>query len=314
MRSACLHNPADMPSTLEYMNRDAFDVVDRAGRMMCAAIGWFGIGPRLRQLWGVKLAVEAFPLPYFDRLPDKILYWFNAVTPQRLLLPAALMESGKQYDHHVIVQVDDYGDGGYARLMGRLEAVANANASAMRVHVLSAPEAAMVKTFRFAAAPAFRTYCVGKGLIGISLDYALPLNYQQIPTLRSSPSETRMRYSHFGCAVVHEDIAYRHLERDVHEEKLLLKSSVESLGGGPISLAFPSLFPAAFVFTTRFYAANHHATNAAPRSASRRARPWRGIRSSSGSQTAAEADGPHQHIQPGRWGGLHAAALRAAQS
>ena len=39
-----------------------------------------------------------------------------------------------------------------------------------------------------------------------------------------------MRYSHFGCNVVHEDLAYP-LGSDTHSAKLSLKYSVENLGG-----------------------------------------------------------------------------------
>lgn len=40
----------------------------------------------------------------------------------------------------------------------------------------------------------------------------------------------RMRYSHFGCNVVHEDIAYA-LGVDTHKEKMSFKHSVELEGG-----------------------------------------------------------------------------------
>lgn len=56
------------------MDRDAFDVTDRAGRALCTAIKMFGMGERLPQLWGLKLRIEALPLPYFDRIVDKMLY------------------------------------------------------------------------------------------------------------------------------------------------------------------------------------------------------------------------------------------------
>lgn len=124
------------------------------------------------------------------------------------LIPAALpklvLASGREFDNHVIVQIDDFGDGAgsYDRLKRKLEAFASAGGDAVRMHWLAPDEAALVRTFRFACAPAFRTYCVGRGLDGISIDYALPLNYRVVPPIAASPHEKRMRYSHFGCAVV----------------------------------------------------------------------------------------------------------------
>ncbi len=91
-----------------------------------------------------------------------------------------------------------------------------------------------MKTFRFAAAPAFRTYCVGTGArAGLSFDYALPKNYTGIPAVARAGSTmtTRMRYAHFGCAVVHEDIAYSQLAGSPEQEKVAVKKAVEALGG-----------------------------------------------------------------------------------
>ncbi len=119
-------------------------------------------------------------------------------------LPPAVLASGRMFDNHVIVQLDDYGDdsGAFNRLKQKLETFAATGGDSVRMHWLAPDEAALVRTFRFACAPAFRTYCVGRGLDGISIDYALPLNYTVVPPVAASPHVKRMRYSHFGCAVV----------------------------------------------------------------------------------------------------------------
>lgn len=92
-----------------------------------------------------------------------------------------------------------------------------------------------MKTFRFAAAPAFRTHCVGtRAAAGLSFDYSLPKNYTGVPEVArpgGPPIAVRMRYSHFGCAVVHEDIAYRALAGPPESEKRAVKGIVEALGG-----------------------------------------------------------------------------------
>ena len=81
-------------------------------------------------------------------------------------------------------------------------------------------------------APAFKTYCIGEDIQGISVDYALPKNGGMAPPLNKDAVKPlkRMRYSHFGCNVVHEDIAYA-LGVDTHKEKMSLKHSVELDGG-----------------------------------------------------------------------------------
>ncbi len=74
VRTRCFLKCTLRPSTLEYVDRDAFDVVDRAGRVLCSALKMFGMGARLPQLWGLKLRIEALPLPFFDRIVDKMMY------------------------------------------------------------------------------------------------------------------------------------------------------------------------------------------------------------------------------------------------
>jgi D-lactate dehydrogenase len=94
------------------------------------------------------------------------------------------------------------------------------------------------KAFRFVAAPAFRTWCVGQGKQGISVDYALPKNGGITPPLQTDEKEVpqpikRMRYSHFGCNVVHEDLAYEP-GVDVKQAKYALKASVEHQCNGKL--------------------------------------------------------------------------------
>ena len=89
-----------------------------------------------------------------------------------------------------------------------------------------------LNAFRFVAALAFKTYCVGEDIQGVSVDYALPKNGGLAPQLASLAAKPlkRMRYSHFGCNVVHEDIAYE-LGVDTHKEKMAFKHIVEEEGG-----------------------------------------------------------------------------------
>ena len=73
---------------------------------------------------------------------------------------------------------------------------------------------------------------VGEDLQGISVDYGLPKNYEGVPPLADSAVKPlkRMRYSHCGCNVIHEDIAYA-LGVDTHTEHMAFKQAVEVEGG-----------------------------------------------------------------------------------
>ena len=107
----------------------------------------------------------------------------------------------------------------------------------------SARDVNSISAFRFVAAPAFRTWCIGEGKQGFSIDYALPIRSSGIiPPVpgsdeaksKNDQKETsviplpikRMRYSHFGCNVVHEDIAYD-VSVDVHSMKHAIKDTIE---------------------------------------------------------------------------------------
>lgn len=160
---------------------------------------------------------------------DKILFWLNPVMPS--ILPAPIMKMGKEKDHHVAITVGDF-DGSLERFLQRMQAFKEEKKGDIDVYEChSKVEEKSMTAFRFVAAPAFRTYCVGNGVQGFSVDYALPGNMGQIPPLYSSDSKgpmqlKRMRYSHFGCNVVHEDIAFGP-DVDIESIKYQLKKSVE---------------------------------------------------------------------------------------
>jgi D-lactate dehydrogenase (quinone) len=232
IRARCLRDPAALPSQLEYLDAGSYAVIDRSGRALCLAIRAVGIGERLRQMWDVKLWFEARTGLY--RLVDWLLHWANPVLPAAL--PPRVAALGARYGHHLIVTLDSYGgdaDAATAALKADVLALAAAGGRGC-AHECDAGEAALVKTFRFAAAPAFRTFCVGTGAAaGLSFDYSLPKNYTGVPDVARGGSviAQRMRYSHFGCAVVHEDIAYGALAGTPEEEKYAVKHVVEGLGG-----------------------------------------------------------------------------------
>jgi D-lactate dehydrogenase (quinone) len=232
-RQIALHNPQDLPLSLEYVDRDAFDVIDQAGRAMATIISWLGTSSAiLRSMWTAKLYIESLPLPSAPVMIDKLLYNINFIFPS--VLPHKVQRTGKAMDHHVAMTVGDFGDGGMERLLERLDAFVAKHGNRVVVHDCT-DDTAKLGAFRFVAAPAFRTWCVGNQVQGFSVDYVLPKNAGQAPALDAASAKPlkRMRYSHFGCNVVHEDLAFAP-GVDLHEAKHALKHTVEKDCGGKL--------------------------------------------------------------------------------
>jgi D-lactate dehydrogenase len=255
-KEVCLTDAEHLPTSLEYMDRDAFDVVNEAGRVLVLVTKTVGTGGAMGNLWNIKLWIESLPLPNADIVCDFMMYWTNYIFSAPL--PKDIMKMSKEKEHHLLVTVANYPqDETTQSAKSTLEAFDEK----MKAFATQHPEGALdifecqneddlksIQSFRFAAAPAFRTYCVGNGLSGISVDYALPKNGGHLPPLgtdAAAPKSTnerdsnetplvlptkRMRYSHFGCNVVHEDLAY-HADVDVHDAMMRLKLSVEKEGG-----------------------------------------------------------------------------------
>lgn len=227
-REVALASSVDLPASCEYMDADSFTAIDGAGRVLCWMLKLVGIGATLKALWDVKLKFEGLPLPMASVLPDKVLYHANGLLPSAL--PPPLQELSRTHDHHVLMSVGEYGTGEYGRLMTRLRDFQHSEGSNVAVHECNPSEAQAANYFRFAAAPAFRTWCVGNGLEGVSVDYALPKGEVGAPHVPDGTTVLRMRYMHFGCNVVHEDLAFSQ-GVDAHDAKMALKRQVEGMGG-----------------------------------------------------------------------------------
>lgn len=242
-QQVCLDNAADLPISCEYMDRDAYDVVDRAGRFLGRIIQYVGTSsPTVKHFWNFKLWIEALPFDGAERICDKILYKVNPIIPS--VLPSAIRDLGQRFDHHMAVRVGEYGNGEMDRFLERMrEFQAMHGEIKMEAYECTKPsEVASLTAFRFTAAPAFRTFCIGQGLQGLSVDYALPKDDGSLPPLTDHNDDAteepiipvkRMRYSHFACNVVHEDLAYTP-EANVEKAKKALKHAVENTCNGKL--------------------------------------------------------------------------------
>lgn len=208
------------------MDKDSIRAVDEGGRILCWLISVIGIGENLKSLWDAKLSFESLPIPFATTFLDSTIFLFNRFCPRAL--PEAVHKLTTNYGHHLLVDVGEFGAGESDHFMSLLKEYQSKHCIA--VHECSEAERPWVSYFRFAAAPAFRTWCVGNGLEGISVDYALPKAECDAPALPDDIVALRMRYSHFGCNVVHEDIAFKP-GVDVHEVKMKFKHRVEDMGG-----------------------------------------------------------------------------------
>jgi len=186
----------------------------------------------LGPLWNLKLFIEGLPLPFAGVICDKVMWWVNNLFPASL--PQHMMDMGHRYDHHLLVEFADYGGNELTKLENLLQKfVAAQPAGEMECHICETPQEALRATlFRFAVQPAHRTYCVGTGLQGLIIDYAMPKNFTRHPQLPETqyPVEKRFLCSHFGCNVFHESLVFGP-DVDVHEAKVAIQASIEAQGG-----------------------------------------------------------------------------------
>eukprot|EP00428_Durinskia_dybowskii_P008077 CAMPEP_0170289438 /NCGR_PEP_ID=MMETSP0116_2-20130129/44786_1 /TAXON_ID=400756 /ORGANISM="Durinskia baltica, Strain CSIRO CS-38" /LENGTH=697 /DNA_ID=CAMNT_0010540875 /DNA_START=88 /DNA_END=2179 /DNA_ORIENTATION=+ len=229
-RQVALKSKDCTAKSCEYMNKEVYDGVDRAGRILVKMIELVGM-QRLEPLWNLKLSIEMIPLPFTNIICDKFLYWFNNVIPHPL--PQQLRDFGTDYDHHMLMEFAEYSDGEVQRLRDSLDQfVAQHPEGHIKYHICEGKDASRANLWRFVVAPAFRTYCIGKGMQGLSIDYALPKKFSEYPAMpeKQFPIQNRWVYSHFGCNVYHEDLVFGP-EVDVHAAKKEIKHTVENLGG-----------------------------------------------------------------------------------
>ena len=77
-----------------------------------------GIGGTLKSLWDLKLKFETLPIPGATVIADKLLFLFNPIFP--CALPSEVTKLTSEMDHHLIINVADYGGGESKRFHERL--------------------------------------------------------------------------------------------------------------------------------------------------------------------------------------------------
>ncbi|CAE7655006.1 dld [Symbiodinium pilosum] len=229
-RKVALSSPDCLPKQFEYLGRAQFDCCDRGGRVLIKLIELLGM-MNLSGLWNFKLKFEALPIPFVNVLADKVLWYLNPVFPESL--PKQLMQQGRDYNHHLIMEMTEFGGGELKRLEALLESVlADLPEGQAKSYVCKdAFESSRVMLFRFAVQPSIRTMAVGTGRQGLIIDYAMPKNFDRILELPEDWGiEMRCLCSHFGCNVFHESLVLRN-DVDAEAMKKKIKKFIESSGG-----------------------------------------------------------------------------------
>jgi D-lactate dehydrogenase len=196
---------------------------------VCTSVNQIGVGSTLAELWTLKSTFEGLPIPYASEMPELAMYYANGFFPNPL--PPRVRETAGSHEHHLIVVLEDF-NGSSERVRARVNAFLAERPGQCDVYACETPgEIAAVRTFRFAAAPAFRTYCLGKGLHAHSFDFTLPKNYGGNVALEpagASELAVKMMYAHYGCHVFHYDVA---TTGEAAELKPRMVEAVEALGG-----------------------------------------------------------------------------------
>jgi len=226
----CISSTKTMARSCEYFNRDIYEATDMGGRICIEMINLLGMRP-IGMLWDVKRFIETLPVPFASIFPDKCMWWFNNLMPRSL--PKELQTMGQEYDHHLLADFSEYSPGEVEALMVLLDKfVASQPDGAVTYHLCEGASTKMrANLFRFVMAIAFRVYTTGKGMQGLSIDYAWPKNAKELPVLPAKYTiAKRCTYSHYGCNVFHEDFVFGP-EVDVEEAKHEIKHAIEEQGG-----------------------------------------------------------------------------------
>lgn len=174
-REVCLDNPADLPISCEYLDRDSVDIIDRSGRIATYMIRYLGTGKVMGYLWDVKKTIEELPFSWAPIVCDKFLHIFNNWVPEAI--STKFISKGREYDHHCLVAVGEFGDGSLDRFMDRMDTFitkynnkvlstdeeSEAGKVITFVEAESQSDMTALNAFRFVAALAFKVSLVCSG-------------------------------------------------------------------------------------------------------------------------------------------------------
>ncbi|EQB16850.1 D-lactate dehydrogenase [Novosphingobium lindaniclasticum] len=231
VRRHILTNAEFLPTSAEYIHKDAFDSAAVYGKDIFCLIRRLGTA-RLPALFALKSRVDRLSkkLPLVPaHLADRLLQFAYRFTPGHL--PKRMLQYRQKYDHHLIVKASGPAIQETRRLLGD---ILTREAGAMFECTADEARAAFLHRFAVAGA-AVRQQIVDDRLIEgiVALDVALARNdpnwFEVLPDEIERRLIGKFYYGHFFCHVFHQDYLVRRGE-SVDEVKAALLNLMEARG------------------------------------------------------------------------------------
>ncbi len=209
LRRRMLSEGRSLPTSAEYIHRDAFDVAARYGKDVFLAIQWLGTD-RLPKIFAAKSWIDSLGNRFGqDSLSDHILQTLSRIFPQHL--PRRMREYRNLYQHHLIIKTSGNNISETRKILSQLFPSASGD-----VFECSALEARKAFLHRFAVAGAAVRYrAIHTDTVEniVALDVALRRNDDE--WMETLPSDIQdclvgsLYYGHFFCYVFHQDYIVR---------------------------------------------------------------------------------------------------------
>jgi D-lactate dehydrogenase (quinone) len=209
LRRRVLTEFAKLPISAEYLHRDIFDVARVYGKDMLLMIHWFGTDylPRFFALKG-RLDAHLNKMRFVPRnLVDRTMQFLSRMLPEAL--PMRLLAFRKQFEHHLMLRVEE-------KSAGETEVLLQELFGRDGWFLCDAMEAKKAMLHRFVAAgAAVRYQAVHEDEVEdiVALDIALRRNdeewLEKLPPKLEKDILAKLYYGHFFCHVFHQDYIVR---------------------------------------------------------------------------------------------------------
>jgi D-lactate dehydrogenase (quinone) len=209
LRRRVLTEFSALPTSGEYLHRDMFDVAHVYGKDTLLMIHWLGTDylPKFFSLKGL-LDARLNKIRFMPRnLVDRTMQLLDRMLPEAL--PARMLVFSKQFEHHLILRVEE-------KSAGETEALLEELFGRDSWFLCDAAEAKKAMLHRFVAAgAAVRYHAVHEHEVEdiIALDIALRRNddewLEKLPPELEKDIVAKLYYGHFFCHVFHQDYIVR---------------------------------------------------------------------------------------------------------
>jgi D-lactate dehydrogenase len=209
LRRRVLTEFSALPISGEYLHRDMFDVAHVYGKDTLLMIHWLGTDylPKFFSLKGL-LDARLNKIRFMPRnLVDRTMQLLGRLLPEAL--PARMLAFSKQFEHHLILRVEE-------KSAGETEALLEELFGRDSWFLCDAAEAKKAMLHRFVAAgAAVRYHAVHEHEVEdiIALDIALRRNddkwLEKLPPELEKDIVAKLYYGHFFCHVFHQDYIVR---------------------------------------------------------------------------------------------------------